>query len=223
MQSLTIYTVQFLYTSSLWFKKSIQKPQVCELPIKIMPRNLNEIVRSRIRLQNMYCIRFLHIKFILHVPKNLLYSHVIVLFRYVRLYCYLCANIGLVCYVSCYAIIQHVRHKFLILIPIFESEYLCGLWHEGSLLCCHTQVLTPPSSHKWTLKGAVHQCPGAFSPVFRIRSPHPLTRKGVLLLPLLGPRGETQEERVGGPNSDEGTDNLGRMFTIILLRSSYYR
>jgi hypothetical protein len=33
MQSLTVSTVQFLYTSSLWFKKSIQKAQVCELPI----------------------------------------------------------------------------------------------------------------------------------------------------------------------------------------------
>ncbi len=42
-------------------------------------------------------------------------------------------------------------------------------------------------------------------------STHPLTRKGVLLLPPLDPRGETRtlaRERVGGPNSEEGTDTL---------------
>ncbi len=39
----------------------------------------------------------------------------------------------------------------------------------------------------------------------------PLTRKGVLILPLLGRRGETHSlagEGIGGPNSDEGTDTL---------------
>jgi hypothetical protein len=47
----------------------------------------------------------------------------------------------------------------------------------------------------------------AFCPFVRMGSPHPLTRKG-LLLPHLGPRGDTHllvEEGVAGPNSDEGT------------------
>jgi hypothetical protein len=54
------------------------------------------------------------------------------------------------------------------------------------------------------------ECQDLF-PVVRIRSPHTLTRKVVLLLPPLGPRGETHsfaEERVGGLSSDEGTDTL---------------
>jgi hypothetical protein len=40
-------------------------------------------------------------------------------------------------------------------------------------------------------------------------SPHPLTRKGMLLLPPFGPRGGDSlvcGGGVGGPNSDEGTD-----------------
>jgi hypothetical protein len=47
-----------------------------------------------------------------------------------------------------------------------------------------------------------------FCPVVRIGSPHPLTRKRVLLPPL-DPRRETHliaGEGVGEPNSDEGTD-----------------
>jgi hypothetical protein len=52
----------------------------------------------------------------------------------------------------------------------------------------------------------------ALFPIVQIRPPpHPLTLKGVLLLPPLGPRGETHslaEEGVGELNSDEGTDTL---------------
>ncbi len=38
------------YTPFLWFKKSIQKPEVLKT-LKILLRNLNEILRSWIRLQ----------------------------------------------------------------------------------------------------------------------------------------------------------------------------
>jgi hypothetical protein len=44
----------------------------------------------------------------------------------------------------------------------------------------------------------------AFSPVVRIRSPHPLTHDC--------------GEEVGGPNSDEGTDTLVLFYIIISLR-----
>ncbi len=63
-------------------------------------------------------------------------------------------------------------------------------------------------------------CSSADSPFHRVPGflssrpnwvPHPLTSYGVLLVPPLGPRGETHSlavKRVGEPNSDEGTDTL---------------
>jgi hypothetical protein len=51
------------------------------------------------------------------------------------------------------------------------------------------------------------------------RVPHPLTRKGVLLLPPLAPGMETQSlagEGVGGPNSDEG------IYTLWYSTYAYY-
>jgi hypothetical protein len=52
----------------------------------------------------------------------------------------------------------------------------------------------------------------AFSPVVRIGSPQPLTRKRLLLLPPFDSKGEAHSlagEGLGeGPNSDEGTDAL---------------
>ncbi len=46
-----------------------------------------------------------------------------------------------------------------------------------------------------------------FVPVVRIRSPHPLTRKRVLLPPFGSKEGDTlAAKRVGEPNSDEETD-----------------
>jgi hypothetical protein len=51
----------------------------------------------------------------------------------------------------------------------------------------------------------------ALFPIVKIRSPHPLNPKGVLLLPPVGPRGETNSlagEGVGGLNSDVGTITL---------------
>jgi hypothetical protein len=48
-------------------------------------------------------------------------------------------------------------------------------------------------------------------PVIRIGSPHPLTRKRLLLPPPMGCRGETYSlagEGVGGPNSDDWPETL---------------
>jgi hypothetical protein len=63
-----------------------------------------------------------------------------------------------------------------------------------------------------------------FFPVVRIGFPHPLTRKGVLLLPPLVPRQETHSlagEGLGGSNCDDWKDTLVLyvLYTIIPLRA----
>ncbi len=63
----------------------------------------------------------------------------------------------------------------------------------------------------------------AFSPVVRTGSLHPFTFRGVLLLPPLGPRAGHIARggggARGGPNSDEGTDDLVLYVFIITLYS----
>jgi len=59
----------------------------------------------------------------------------------------------------------------------------------------------------------------AFFPIVRIWSSHPLTRKKVLLLPSLDPRGRHTrwEGGGGGPNSDEEPDILVFYVQYILI------
>jgi hypothetical protein len=66
---------------------------------------------------------------------------------------------------------------------------------------------TGASPSSWSQN--IIQCQDFF-PVVRVGSLHTLTRKEMLLLPLLGPMGETHSlaGEGWGPNSDKGTDTL---------------
>jgi hypothetical protein len=94
---------------------------------------------------------------------------------------------------SCFFLLLAIRHRYRTAIQ--NSKRLPSKIHKnGSINHLSTEYT---------------ECQ-AFFPVVRIGSPDPLTCKGVLLLPPLGPRGEKHslaEEKVG-PNSDEGKDTL---------------